>query len=92
VLWHDFQLQFLASDNVAIEILVRGHSLAAAAAAATPPLPPRRHPRQPASPRPAKAKERRERINLLLLETGVFWQKPVRSFQAGQPGAAGNRT
>ncbi len=47
---------------------------------------------QPAALPPAKAREKRERINLLQLETGVFWLKQIRSFQAGQPDAAGKRT
>ena len=34
----------------------------------------------------------RERINLLQFETGVFRLKQARSFQAGQPDAAGKRT
>ncbi len=57
-----------------------------------PPHPPLRHPRQPVLPPTAKATERRERINLLWFVTDVFWLNQVRSFQAGPPGGAGDKT
>jgi hypothetical protein len=90
---HDFQMQFCRPRQR--HHRVRDHSMAAAAAAtaaaATPPTPPHPTP-PPAAPPPASATERCERMNLLLLETGVFWLTQARSFQVGQPGAARNRT